>query len=124
MTGRMVNEKVAKLAWVFIFIGFNITFFTMFILGLMGMPRRYAEYLPQQQGLNIVATVGSWILAVGVLIMVGNFIRDMFHGAQAPANPWHSKTLEWQTASPPATENFEEIPVVTEWPYSYGKKKE
>ena len=123
MTGRMVNEKVAKIAWAFIFVGFNITFFTMFILGLMGMPRRYAEYLPQQQGLNILATVGSWILAVGVLIMVVNFIRDLFHGVQAPSNPWYSQTLEWQTTSPPATENFEEIPVVTKWPYSYGKRE-
>ena len=122
MTGKMLNEKLARIAWAFIFIGFNVTFFTMFILGMHGMPRRWAEYPPQLQSLHIVSTVGSWILAAGVAIMFINFIRALRVGTPAPANPWRGLTLEWQTSSPPQTENFEEIPVVSDWPYSFGKK--
>jgi len=122
MTGRMLNEKLAKIAWFFIFIGFNVTFFTMFILGMEGMPRRWAQYPPRLQPLHIVSTVGSWILAVGVAVMFANFIRNIFKGDPAPANPWRGLTLEWRTPSPPDTENFEEIPVIKDWPYGYGKK--
>ncbi len=121
MTGRMTSERLARIAWFFIFIGFNVTFFTMFILGTKGMPRRWAQYPPQFQDLHIIATVGSWVLAAGVLIMFWNFAYNLFRGKAAPANPWHAQTLEWQTTSPPQTENFEEIPVVDDWPYSYGK---
>jgi cytochrome c oxidase subunit 1 len=124
MTGRMLSEKVAKLAWLFVFIGFNITFFNMFILGFRGMPRRYAEYLPQYQGQHIVSTVGSWILAVGIIIMFYNFIRCIFRGEPAPPNPWAGRTLEWMVSSPPPTDNFAEIPTVTKWPYDMGKREE
>ena len=75
MTGRMLSEKMARSAWLLIFIGFNVTFFTQFILGFEGMPRRYAEYPAQYQALNILSTVGSWILATGILIMFANFVR-------------------------------------------------
>ncbi|WP_298439991.1 cbb3-type cytochrome c oxidase subunit I, partial [Geobacter sp.] len=122
MTGRMLNETVAKLAWAIIFVGFNATFFVMFILGYHGMPRRYAEYLPKYHADNVFATVGSWVLAVGVVIMFANFIWGMLRGEKAGANPWRGLTLEWQTPSPPPTENFAEIPTVTDWPYGYGKK--
>ena len=94
----------------------------MFILGLEGMPRRYAEYPVKYQPLNVVATVGSWFLAVGIVIMFANFIRSLRNGAAAPANPWKGLTLEWTVPSPPTEENFVEIPTVTDWPYSYGKK--
>jgi cytochrome c oxidase subunit 1 len=123
MTGKMLNEKWAKTGWFFIFIGFNVTFFIMFVLGVKGMPRRWAEYPPQFQSMHVIATIGSWILAVGIAIMFINFIRCMFKGEQAPSNPWRALSLEWQTTSPPDTENFEEIPVVNEWPYSYGTKR-
>jgi cytochrome c oxidase subunit 1 len=123
MTGRMFNERVAKIAWFIIFIGFNVTFFTMFILGVEGMPRRWAEYPARYQPLHILTTVGSWILAAGSIIMLINFIRGLYGGAPAPENPWQGRTLEWRTTSPPQTENFEEIPVVTQWPYSYGKEQ-
>jgi cytochrome c oxidase subunit 1 len=123
MTGRMYNEKVAKIAWFIIFIGFNVTFFTMFILGVEGMPRRWAEYPPRFQPLHILATVGSWVLAAGSIIMLVNFIRGLYRGEPAPENPWQGRTLEWGTTSPPQTENFEKIPVVTEWPYGYGKEQ-
>src|SRR5512135_198304 len=122
ITGRMVNERTAKIAWLIILIGFNVTFFTMFITGFKGMPRRYAEYLPQYQSQHIISTVGSWILSIGIAIMLFNFIRSLYKGEKAPANPWGAKTLEWQTPSPPPTENFEKIPTVTDWPYTFGKK--
>jgi len=122
MTGRMLNEGWARSAWWLIVTGFNVTFFPIFILGIQGMPRRYAEYPAKYQPLNIVATVGSWFLALGVLIMFVNFIRSLRSGAIAPDNPWQGLTLEWSTSSPPPEENFHEIPTVHDWPYSYGKK--
>ena len=123
MTGRMLNEGWARSAWWLIVSGFNVTFFPMFILGMQGMPRRYAEYPAKYQPLNIVATVGSWFLALGILIMFANFIRSLKKGTPAPDNPWQGLTLEWSTSSPPPEENFHEIPTVTDWPYSYGDKK-
>jgi cytochrome c oxidase subunit 1 len=119
----MLSEKMGRPAWLLIFIGFNVTFFTQFFLGFEGMPRRYAEYPSQFQALNIVSTVGSWILATGILIMFANFVRGLFRGAPAPPNPWNALSLEWQTGSPPPTENFEEIPTVTDWPYGYAGRQ-
>jgi cytochrome c oxidase subunit 1 len=123
MTGRMLSEKLARAGWLLIFIGFNVTFLTQFFLGYHGMPRRWAEYPPQFQSLNIVSTAGSWILALGILLMFVNFVRGLYAGEPAPANPWRGLTLEWRTASPPPTENFEEVPVITDWPYGYPKRK-
>jgi len=122
MTGRMLSEKLARAGWLLIFIGFNVTFLTQFFLGYHGMPRRWAEYPPQFQSLNILSTAGSWILALGILLMFVNFVRGLYAGEPAPANPWKGLTLEWQTASPPPTENFEKIPVITDWPYGYAKR--
>ncbi|MCM0083129.1 cytochrome c oxidase subunit I [Geomonas sp. Red32] len=122
ITGRMLDERWAKHAWWMIVVGFNVTFFPMFILGMQGMPRRYAEYPAKYHSLNVLATVGSWLLAVGIVIMFANFIRSLNRGAIAPANPWEALTLEWQVPSPPPEENFEVIPTVTDWPYSYGKE--
>ncbi|KAF0216090.1 MAG: cytochrome c oxidase subunit [Geobacteraceae bacterium] len=122
MSGRMLSERLARIAWFFIFIGFNVTFFTMFILGVKGMPRRWAEYPPQYRDLHVISTVGSWVLALGVVIMFWNFIRGLYRGEPAPPNPWRALSLEWQTTSPPQTENFAKLPTVTDWPYGYGKK--
>ena len=122
MTGRMYSDKTAKLGWLFTFIGFNVTFFNMFLLGFRGMPRRYATYLPQFQAQHVISTVGSWILAAGMFIMFYTLVRALFKGPAAPANPWDGNTLEWQVPSPPPTENFEEIPVITSWPYNYGRR--
>ncbi|GFO61557.1 cytochrome c oxidase subunit 1 [Geomonas silvestris] len=124
MTGRMFNETWAKSAWWLVVSGFNVTFFPMFILGMQGMPRRYAEYPAKYQALNVVATVGSWFLALGVIIMFANFIKSLRNGPLAPDNPWRGLTLEWQTTSPPPEENFHEIPTVTDWPYGYGSRNE
>jgi len=123
ITGRMLNEKWAKQAWLFIVVGFNVTFFPMFILGMQGMPRRFSQYPEKYQPLNILATVGSWILFAGIFIMFLNFVRSLRHGARAPDNPWQGLTLEWTVPSPPTVENFETIPTITDWPYGYGKKK-
>jgi cytochrome c oxidase subunit 1 len=122
MTGRMLNERLARWACLVMVVGFNVTFFSMFILGYKGMPRRWAEYPVQFQSLHIVATVGSWILAAGILAMAWNFARSLYRGEAAPANPWGGLTLEWAVPSPPPTENFSEIPTVSDWPYSFGRR--
>ena len=87
MTGRMLGEKTAKIAWAFIFIGFNVTFFNMFILGFRGMPRRWATYPPKYQFQHIISTVGSWILAVGIVIMFYNFIRCLLRARPRRRTP-------------------------------------
>jgi cytochrome c oxidase subunit 1 len=122
ITGRMYKEKLAKIACVILFIGFNTLYFPMFILGLQGMPRRYYDYLPRFQPGHVVSTIGSWILAVGLIIMFYNLISSIFKGDAAGDNPWGASTLEWKTTSPPPLENFEEIPVVTSGPYSFRKE--
>ena len=119
MTGRMFNERAAKIAWFIMFVGFNILYSTMFILGLQGMPRRYFQYLPKFHTNHVISTVGSWILAAGLAIMFGNLIRSVFRGDRAPDNPWGGRTLEWQIPSPPPEHNFEEIPVIQYGPYKY-----
>lgn len=122
ITGKMFNEKVAKVAFAFIFLGFNVTFFPQFILGVEGMPRRYYDYPPRFHSLHELSTIGSWILALGLLLMAINLIRGLSNGKRAPQNPYGSLSLEWQVPSPPPHENFEEIPHVTDWTYGYGKK--
>jgi cytochrome c oxidase subunit I len=123
MTGRMLDEGHAKSAWWLIVTGFSVTFFPMFILGVQGMPRRYAEYPATFQPLNIAATVGSWFLAVGVLIMFANFSRSLRSGALAPDNPWQGRTLEWSTSSPPPEGNFHELPTVKDRTCSYARNR-
>lgn len=119
MTGRMYPEGVAKLSALFIFAGFNLTFFPQFILGYLGMPRRYHAYAPEFQALNVLSTAGASILAVGYLLPLAYLLWSLRYGRKAGPNPWHATGLEWTTPSPPPEENFEEIPVVTEAPYAY-----
>jgi len=119
MFGRMYAERTAKIGWLLLFVGFNLLYFTMFVLGLEGMPRRYFDYPPRYFTAQTVSTVGSWILAAGVLVILGNLLRALFRGRPAPENPWGGLTLEWGTTSPPPAENFTEIPVVSNGPYSY-----
>ncbi|MBF8294683.1 MAG: coxA [Bacteroidetes bacterium] len=121
MFGRMYNKGAAKIAWLLSTIGFNILYIPFLILGYAGMPRRYYHYLPQFQTLHVVATVGSWILVLGLGIMFVNLFLALRNGAKTSANPWGGETLEWTTPSPPPLENFDEIPVVTKGPYDYSK---
>ncbi|MBN8215811.1 MAG: cytochrome c oxidase subunit I [Spirochaetes bacterium] len=121
MFGRMYSENWARVAFVLVFLGFNLTFFVQFILGSKGMPRRYHNYLDQFQPLHAFSTFGSWVLGLGFIVMTVYLIHSAFRGKKAPANPWESRTLEWQTASPPTTGNFEGTPTVTGGPYDYPR---
>ena len=111
MTGRMYPEPIAKVVCAIIFVGFNLTFFTQFIMGAKGMPRRYYSYLPEYQPWHVMSTVGSWIIGLGFLIMLVYLLWSLRRGPIAPANPWGALTLEWQTSSPPPLENFKHTPV-------------
>ncbi|MGQ9809352.1 MAG: cytochrome c oxidase subunit I [Armatimonadota bacterium] len=119
MFGRMYNEKIATIAWALMFVGFNVLYFTMLLMGWLGMPRRYYDYLPQYQSWHVVATVGSWILIAGVLLMVGNLLVALKRGEKAPDNPWGGVTPEWSTSSPPPVENFEKTPTFSGGPYDF-----
>ncbi|MBL8858409.1 MAG: cytochrome c oxidase subunit I [Planctomycetes bacterium] len=122
MFGRMYPEFIAKFAAVTIFIGFNLTFFPQFLLGYMGMPRRYHVYPPEFQLLNILSSAGASVLAVGYMLPVFYLLWSLKWGKKASANPWGAKGLEWTIPSPPITHNFESIPVVTEEAYAYGSE--
>lgn len=119
--GRMYSEAWARVAWVLIFVGFNMTFFTQFILGTKGMPRRYYDYLPQFEGMHGFSSVGSWVLGLGFIVMGYYLIHAIFRGRLAGDNPWGALTLEWQTTSPPPPENFLYEPEFTHGPYDYDK---
>jgi cytochrome c oxidase subunit 1 len=121
MFGKMYKRTPAMVSWFLTTVGFNLLYFPMFVLGYEGMPRRYFDYLQEFQTLHQVATVGSWILYTGIIVMVVNLIVSLFRGPKAVANPWGGETLEWTVPSPPPLENFDEIPVVTTGPYDYSK---
>jgi cytochrome c oxidase subunit I len=121
MTGRMYPESMGKLAATILFIGFNLTFFPQFVLGYLGMPRRYHSYPPEFQVLNVLSTAGASVLALGYLLPAVYLLWSLKYGEIAGANPWLAAGLEWQVQSPPLTENFTEVPLVTEEAYSYGK---
>ncbi len=122
-SGKMYSEGPARLASWMIMVGFNVTFFPQFILGVLGMPRRYADYLPQLTTLNRISTTGSWLLGLGFLLVAWNLARGLKSGRASGPNPWGALTLEWMTASPPPHENFLVEPVVTDGPYEYRGEK-
>jgi cytochrome c oxidase subunit 1 len=125
MTGKMYPEAWAKLSALIVFIGFNLTFFPQFILGYLGMPRRYAAYPPEFQVLNVLSTAGASILAVGFILPAIYFLWSLKYGEVAGDNPWKATGLEWEeTSSPPPTHNFHQTPVVTKEPYHYGGEEE
>jgi cytochrome c oxidase subunit 1 len=119
MTGKMYPEFWAKLAALIIFIGFNLTFFPQFILGYLGMPRRYHAYPEEFQVLHVLSTAGASILGVGYLIPMFYFVWTMRYGKRCAPNPWGALGLEWQAATPPPSDNFDVIPIVTTEPYDY-----
>jgi cytochrome c oxidase subunit I len=119
MTGRMYPEWWARLAALLVFVGFNLTFFPQFILGYLGMPRRYHAYAPEFQVLNVLSTAGASVLAVGYALPLFYLIWSLKFGRLAGVNPWGAVGLEWTTSSPPPKENFHETPVVTWDAYDY-----
>jgi len=119
ISGRLYPEWWARLSALVVFLGFNLTFFPQFILGYLGMPRRYHAYPEEFQILNVMSTAGASILGVGYLIPLVYLAWSIRYGPPAPSNPWNATGLEWQTPSPPPTENFETTPVVTEEAYAY-----
>jgi cytochrome c oxidase subunit I len=124
MTGRLYPEAWAKMAALITFIGFNLTFFPQFILGYLGMPRRYHAYPEEFQVLNVLSSAGASVLAVGFILPLIYFLYSLRYGQVAGNNPWKATGLEWETTSPPPTHNFEETPIVTCDPYNYGDDEE
>lgn len=122
MTGRMYSEFWGKVSAMLVFVGFNLTFFPQFILGYQGMPRRYAAYPEELQVLNVFSTAGASVLGVGLTMPVIYLVHSLVAGKRAGDNPWLLPGLEWRTSSPPPTENFEEMPVVTWEAYEFGEE--
>ena len=110
VTGRTYHELWARIAAVLVFVGFNLTFFPQYLLGVMGMPRRYHAYPPEFQVLNVMSSAGAGVLAIGYLLPFFYLAWSLRHGERAGPNPWDARGLEWQTSSPPPTDNFETPP--------------
>jgi cytochrome c oxidase subunit 1 len=120
ITGRLYPEWWARVSAVTVFVGFNLTFFPQFVLGYLGMPRRYHYYADEYQVLNVMSSAGASILGAGYLLPMIYMVWSMRYGPVAPANPWGAKGLEWEAESPPVTHNFEKQPVVTQEAYAYA----
>jgi cytochrome c oxidase subunit 1 len=120
MTGRLYSDGWGRLSALIIFVGFVLTFLPQFVVGYLGMPRRVYHYVPEYQVLNVMSTAGASILAVGYVLPLVYLIWSLAYGKEAGPNPWGATGLEWQTPSPPPTDNFAEPPVVTTEPYEYS----
>jgi cytochrome c oxidase subunit 1 len=120
MTGRMYDERLGKIHFWLTFVSFNVTFFPMHWVGLVGMPRRVADYAEEYGNLNLVVSIAAFVLGASVVIFFYNMIVSWARGPIAPPNPWRAMTLEWQVSSPPPVFNFDEIPQVVAGPYEYG----
>ena len=114
MIGKMYNENAGRISAILVFVGFNMTFFTQFMLGSKGMPRRYATYIemPEFQIYHVISTIGATVMAVGFVLCAIYLLHSIFFGRKAPANPWGGRSLEWQCTSPPPWDNFAEQPTV------------
>ena len=123
ITGRVYSEGWARFAAVLLFLGFNFTFFPQYLLGVAGMPRRYHEYAPEFQTLNVLSSAGAVILAIGYLLPLFYLGWSLLRGKRASANPWRATWLEWSVASPPPVENFAKAPVVDTEPYAYRPER-
>jgi len=124
MFGKMYNIKVASLGVLFFFISFNLLYFPKFILGYMGMPRRYYDYLPQFADLQLISTIGLWLMGLTLILIITNIVSAIIKGKKSEENPWGGVTLEWHTSSPPPLENFEVIPEVKHEPYDFSQLEE
>jgi len=119
ITGKMYNERLGAISALLVFIGFNLTFFTQFIMGSRGMPRRYYTYAAEYHIWHQLSTLGSYILAAGLFVVLFTWVKGARSGAPAPTNPWQGMSLEWQTASPPIEHNFAEQPICRVGPYDF-----
>jgi cytochrome c oxidase subunit I len=119
MTGRMYNEVWGGISALVVFVGFNMTFFPQFVLGYLGMPRRYHVYPAEFQVLHVLSSAGATVLAIGFIIPIIYLMISLWNGKEAGNNPWDATGLEWQVSSPPPTHNFEQIPIVTTEAYAY-----
>jgi cytochrome c oxidase subunit 1 len=124
MTGKMYSQNLGKASAILVFVGFNLTFFPQFVLGYMGMPRRYHAYPDEWQVLNVLSSAGASILALAYMLPAFYFGYSLVRGKAAPANPWGATGLEWEVPSPPPTFNFDEDPIVTEPAYNYKPGRE
>lgn len=124
MFGKMYSKRAIYASWFPMFIGFNLLYGGMLVLGVMGMPRRYFHHLPQFNTGHEIATVGSWFLVLGLVMFFGTLVHALFKGERAEDNPWGGVTLEWTIPSPPPVENFEEIPTITTGPYHFPQEGE
>ncbi len=124
MFGKMYDRRMATIAFVVLFMGFNLFYMTFLILGWAGMPRRYYDFPGDYSTLQLIASVGSWVMVGGLVLMFGNLIHGLLRGKKATDNPWGGGTLEWQIPSPPPVENFETVPTVTGGPYRFRKDQE
>ena len=120
MTGRMYDERLGKLHFWMTFIGFNLTFGPMHVIGLKGMPRRVADYAEQFAGWNLFISIASFMVGLSTLVFLYNMVSSWRGGPRAEANPWRALTLEWQVSSPPPIFNFDQVPTVVGGPYEYG----
>ena len=119
MTGKMYNETLGRIGCFLVFVGFNITFFTQFMLGSRGMPRRYFNYTPEYHTLHVISSIGSQVLGFGLFFTLFYLLHSLFKGKKAPHNPWNGHSLEWRTQTPPIEHNFHVQPIVTDGPYDF-----
>ncbi|MFT3880924.1 MAG: cbb3-type cytochrome c oxidase subunit I [Gemmatales bacterium] len=122
ITGKLYNDNLGRIAAVIIFIGFNGTFFPQFVMGAKGMPRRYQNYYAEYQPYHRASTFGSYFMATGFVLAGFTLLQSLVRGKKAPPNPWGGATLEWQTPSPPPTENFYHTPTIDDQPYNYDRQ--
>lgn len=122
MVGKMYNDRLGQIAAVIIFIGFNGTFFPQFVMGAKGMPRRYYNYYAEYQPYHKASTYSSYFMACGFVLAGFTLLQSLVRGKKAPPNPWGGSTLEWQTTSPPPTENFYHTPTIDDQPYNYERQ--
>jgi len=119
MFGRMYNEKAGQISALVIGVGFNVTFFTQFIMGSKGMPRRYYDYVDEFAIYHVISSIGSYLMAIGFVMVAVYLIQSLISGKKAPMNPWGSAALEWQSQSPPVHFNFEgDVEVMDPYDYS------
>ena len=123
ITGKKFNQAWAIISSIVVFIGFNLTFFPQFIMGTRGMPRRYYDYLPEYYTFHLLSTIGSFVLAIGLFIVLFNWLHSIFYGEnETNTNPWKGKSMEWtETAVVPIEHNFEKQPISTHGPYEFDE---